>query len=109
MTYRVEFSARARANLVRVVRWLGERSPEAADRLTDHFEAALTRVEANPFSCGLAFENGSTDEEIRHLLFGPKGRKYRALFALRDDEIILLAIRAPGERPVAPPDLDDLP
>lgn len=110
MTYRIEFSGRARADLRRLVEWLDERSSEAANRLTDQFETALTRLETNPFTCGLAFENGSTEEEIRHLLFGiGKGPKYRALFTIRADEIILLAIRGPGERPVAPPDLDDLP
>jgi hypothetical protein len=56
-----------------------------------------------PLSCGLAFENPDFDEELRHLLFGnhPK-RRYRALFTVRGDEIIILAVRAPGERPIDP-------
>ena len=39
-------------------------------------------------------------------LFGihPK-RRYRALFAVRGDQVVVLAIRAPGEQPVGPGDI----
>jgi hypothetical protein len=51
----------------------------------------------------LAYENPSFSEELRHLLFGihPK-RKYRAIFIIRGDEVVILAIRAPGEKPISP-------
>jgi hypothetical protein len=51
----------------------------------------------------LAHENLSFSEELRHLLFGihPK-RKYRAVFTVRDDVVVILAIRAPGEKPIDP-------
>lgn len=59
-----------------------------------------------PLSCGLAFENPNFPEEIRHLLFGSnKKRRYRALFTVRGDEVVILAVRAPGEKSVSPEDI----
>lgn len=87
---------------------LARRFPKAALRLNDRFEAALRRLRDFPLSCGLAFENARFSEEVRNLLFWihPR-RKYRALFVVRDDVVVILAIRAPGEEPVAPDDLTE--
>lgn len=38
--------------------------------------------------------------------FGPQPRRrYRALFTIRGDEVVILPIRAPGERPVEPEEI----
>jgi len=43
---------------------------------------------------------------VRHLLFEiRKGRPYRALFTIQGDRVRVLAIRAPGEKPVKPEDI----
>jgi plasmid stabilization system protein ParE len=106
MSYRVRLTEDARADLEQRLISLAERSPEAALRLNDRFEQALFRLRDFPLSCGLSHEHIRFAEEIRHLLFGihPK-RRYRALFTVRGDEVIILAIRAPGEKPVSPDDL----
>jgi hypothetical protein len=60
-----------------------------------------------PLSCGLAFENPRFPEELRHALFGiHRRRKFRALFVLRDELVVILAIRAPGQRPLNPEEID---
>jgi plasmid stabilization system protein ParE len=101
MSYRVRLTNGAVADFEQRLATLAERSPDAALRLNDRFEDALVRLRDFPLSCGLAFENGMFAEEIRHLLFGPgRKRRYRALFTVRGDEVVILAIRAPGERPV---------
>ncbi len=106
MTYRIHVTDQADADLDRLLGSLAERSPEAATRLSQRYFNALARLRTMPLSCGLAHENPRFGEEIRHLLFGlHKGRKYRALFAVRGDEVVILAIRAPGERPVEPGDI----
>lgn len=108
MTYRVQLTERARADLDRLLRSLAMRSPAGAARLADGFEAALGRLEASPLSCGIAYEDRFSEEEIRHLLIRiQKRRTYRALFVIRDTDVLILAIRAPGERPIAPMDLED--
>jgi plasmid stabilization system protein ParE len=106
MSFRVRLTANAAADFERRLTDIGERSAAFADRLNDEFEKGLLRVRDFPYSCGLAYENSSFSEELRHLLFGirPK-RKYRALFVVRGDEVVIVAIRAPGEKPVNPEDL----
>ena len=103
MSYRVEMTDRAYRDLDRLMTWLAERSPSAEDRLYARFHKALSRLESNPFSCGLAFENSEFPEELRHLLFETReGRVYRALFIVRGDVVTILSVRAPGEKPARP-------
>jgi plasmid stabilization system protein ParE len=106
MSFRVRLTRNAAADFEQRLTTIAERSPEAARRLNDRFEKALLRLRDFPLSCGLAYENPSFSEELRHLLFGihPK-RKYRALLVVRGDEVVILAIRAPGEKPIKPEDL----
>jgi hypothetical protein len=108
MSYRVEMSERAEADLDRHLTGLSKISPEAAERLARAFWRALARVRMHPFGCGLAHESPGFTEELRHLLFWAKSRrKYRALFVVRGDVAHVLCIRGPGERPVKPQDLSD--
>jgi hypothetical protein len=59
-----------------------------------------------PFSCGLAYENPRFAVEVRHLLFGiHRKRRYRALFTIQGDEVVILAVRAPGEKPINPDEI----
>jgi plasmid stabilization system protein ParE len=106
MSYRVRLTANAAADFEQRLKIIADRSPARSQRLNDEFEAALLRLRAFPLSCGFAYENAWFSEDLRHLLFGihPK-RKYRAIFTVRADEVVILAIRAPGEKPVRPEDL----
>jgi plasmid stabilization system protein ParE len=108
MTYRVILTARAETDLDRLLTSLGTTSADAATRLAARFWRAVSRLETTPFACGLAHERLKFAEELRHLLFGinPR-RRYRALFVVRNETVVILAIRAPGERPVTPRDLRD--
>lgn len=106
MSFRVRLTESAAADFEQRLNAVAERSPALAQRLNDQFERALFRLRDFPLSCAAAYENPSFSEELRHLLFGirPK-RKYRALFVVREDEVVILAVRAPGERPVNPEEL----
>ncbi len=107
MSFRVELTEEAYADLDRLTSSLGARSSKAGDELTARFHEALPRLESRPFSCGLAYENRYFAEEIRHLLFRVgRRRRYRALFIVRGDVVKVLCVRAPGERPVRPEDLE---
>jgi plasmid stabilization system protein ParE len=103
MNYRVEMSDRASADLERILQDLSDRSLKAAAQLSARFDEGLARLETNPLTCGLAYENSSFDEEIRHLLFFVRKRRtYRALFVVRDENVVVLTVRAPGEKPITP-------
>jgi plasmid stabilization system protein ParE len=98
---------RAYADLIRLTNWLAARSPETAHRTTARFYTALPRLETRPFSCGLAHEDRYCPEELRHLLFEVRmGRMYRALSVVRDDLVKVVCVRAPGEKPVRPEDVE---
>ena len=103
MTYHVELTEGAYADLDRLASPLARHSAASADGFTRRFHEALTRLETFPLGCGLAYESDDFPEPVRHLLFEVRrGRRYRALFVVRDDVVTIFCIRAPGERPVQP-------
>jgi plasmid stabilization system protein ParE len=107
MTYRVEPTAQAEADIDRIFAWLSERSPEGARRWYESFWDSAERLKTMPLSCGLAPESGDFAEEVRHMLFSTRrGRTYRALFVVRHDLVRILCVRGPGERPVKPEDIE---
>ncbi len=106
MNFDVQLTEGAYADLDRLSAALAERWPEGADRLTARFYESLARLESFPLACGLAYESRFFPQEVRHLLFEVrKGRTYRALFTVQGNFVRVLAIRAPGERPVEPGDV----
>ncbi|MDG3007822.1 type II toxin-antitoxin system RelE/ParE family toxin [Paludisphaera mucosa] len=107
MNDEIELTRRAVADLDRLAASLDERRPDGVGRLTERFFEALSRLESFPLSCGLAYEDRHFPGEVRHLLFRVfKGRPYRALFTIQGDKVRGLAVRAPGERPVGPEELE---
>ena len=92
MSFRVSLTRNAAADLEQRLTDIAERSPALAQRLNNRFEKSLLRLRDFPLACGLAYEDRSFSEELRHLLFGihPQ-RKLRALFTVREDEFVILA------------------
>ncbi len=107
MTYRVQPTAQAEADIDRIFAWLSERSPDGARRWYDSFWDAAERLKTMPLACALAPENDDFDDEVRLMLFGTRrGRTYRALFVVRGDLVQILCVRGPSERPVKPEDIE---
>ena len=79
MSYRIELTEGAFADLDSLTAALAGRWPEGSERITARFHAALSRLESFPQACGLAYESRFFPEEVRHLLFeirkgAPTGR-----------------------------------
>jgi plasmid stabilization system protein ParE len=107
MTYHVRILARARQDLEDYIAWIAERSPQGAERWAAAFEAALARLETNPFLSPVASESEDIGEEVRNILFRTRaGRTYRALFVVVDDEVRILRIRGSGTPPVTRDDIN---
>lgn len=101
MSYQVRILARAREDVEAYAAWIAERSPRGAARWVDAFEAALTRLESNPFVAPVASESEELGEEVRNIMFRTRGgRAFRALFVVVEDEVRVLRIRGPGQAPV---------
>ena len=49
----------------------------------------LTR---QPTRCPRAIESGKFPEELRELLYGKRRSKYRIIFTIRDDEVVVLYV-----------------
>jgi hypothetical protein len=47
----------------------------------------------NPARCGLAPENDLVDPPIYQFFYGRRSRRYRALFTIEDDRVLILHIR----------------
>jgi hypothetical protein len=57
MSFRVELTETAYADPDRLMTSVAWRSPGAGDQLSARFYESVSRLESNPFSCGLAYEN----------------------------------------------------
>lgn len=100
MSYQVRLTNAAQVDYEQRLIALAHRSPDAARKLHASYSNALERLSEFPHSGGLAYENSRFREELRHLLFwaSPR-RKYRLLYTIQHHEVVILAIRAPGEQP----------
>jgi plasmid stabilization system protein ParE len=107
MNFRVHQTPQAEADIERLYGSIAKRRGfDVADQWYEVYTKALERVRTMPLSCGIAYENPRFSEEVRCLLFWiHRKRKFRALFVVRDDEVVILTVRAPGERDVSSDDI----
>lgn len=107
MTYRVTILPLAKRQLLEQALWWSEkRSAEQAFRWLEGFELALNTLAKNPERCGIARENDAFNIVIRELHYG-LGKKptHRAVFEIRNDEVIIHSIRHLAQRDLTPNDL----
>jgi plasmid stabilization system protein ParE len=106
MTYRVTILARAQQDVDETFDWIAARSHEGARRWLSALDEAIESLRANPFLAPVAPEAKLLKIEVRHVLFRTRrGRTYRAIFIVNDDEVRILRVRAPGQPPVKPRDI----
>jgi plasmid stabilization system protein ParE len=99
MPFRVITLGRADRDLVTIARWLLKRSPRGARRWLLAFEEAKDKLRESPLAHGLAPEDSRVDFELRQIFFKTRrGKSYRAVFTVVDDEIRILRVRGPHQR-----------
>lgn len=107
MTYRVVMLPRAKRQLYESALWWSEhRSAEQAARWMEGFEEALSTLQEDPERFALAPEDDAFSFIVRQLLYG-LGRKktHRAVFEVRDDQVLVHAIRHLAQADLSPDDL----
>ena len=78
--------------------WLGARSETGAARWLDSFEKASELAVQNPLAMPLAPENSLVRYDVRQFVFKTaRGRRYRAIFTVQENELLVLHIRGPGQ------------
>jgi hypothetical protein len=76
-------------------------------RWVNRFGEVLASLEENPRRQPVAPESEEFPEEIRHITFSTrKGRTYRALFLIVEDEVRVLRIRGPGQHTLSADEIE---
>ena len=104
MSYGVRLTERAERDLNAAADWIAERAPETAERWFSGFVDALLTLRDNPYRCRLARETDAFPFELRQFLYGRR-RNYRVLFTIREDAVIVLAIRHAAQRDLSTDDV----
>jgi plasmid stabilization system protein ParE len=105
-SHRVIVLSRAARDVDSIVAWLTNRSPLGAQRWVAALDAAKIRIGEDPFAFPRIPEKIRTSFDARYILFKtPRGKKYRAIFTVIGDEVRILRIRRPAQRPVRGRDL----
>ena len=101
MSYRVVITARARADAVEALRWLAERSPDAAARWYAGLEKAIAKLsimpERNPIAEDESEQLGIT---LRQMLYGRRRGVYRLFFSIEGETVTLHYIRHSARGPI---------
>ena len=107
MAYRVTILPRAKRQLLEQALWWSEnRSAEQAFRWLEGFERALAKLADRPEGCPVARENDAFDFVVRELHYGIRDKAtHRAVFEIRNDEVIVYSIRHLAQRDLLPGDL----
>jgi plasmid stabilization system protein ParE len=108
MTFQVEITPIAEAQIEQAYLWYRERNPEFADRWFRGLMNAIATLQEKPRRCALAVEHEIFPEEVRQLLYGKSKNIYRVLFTIRDTTIYVLYVRHIAQAPLTINDLDDL-
>jgi plasmid stabilization system protein ParE len=108
MTFQVELTPIAEAQIERTYRWYRERNPDFADRWFRSLMNTIATLQEKPHRCGLAIEREIFPEEVRQLLHGKSKNVYRILFVIRDSNVYVLYVRHSSQSPLTTEDIEDL-
>jgi plasmid stabilization system protein ParE len=106
MPYTVSILRRAEADVTRIYRWLGKRSPTGANRWYEALESAIDQLASDAHRNPLAAESARLGTDVRECFFKTRrGSRYRILYVIALSQVRILRIRGPGQRPLRRPDL----
>lgn len=89
MTFQVELSRRAEADIKGAYAYIRKHGPADPNAWKAGLEQKLTGLETFPEACGLAPENEFVKAEIRQALYGP----FRIVFTIREQIVFVLTVR----------------
>lgn len=98
--YRVFFLPQADAEIQDSYEWgsIFWGPDEAEKWLQELYDLAFRRLKRFPASCPIAPESAESDQEIRHYIIG----RYRVLFSIDGDSVIVLRLTGPFEGALRP-------
>ncbi len=103
MNFRVRALAKAEVDIRSITTWIAQQSPQGAAAWLSAYDSVCMRLASDAQSCSPAEENDHFDIHVQQAFFKtPRGRIYRALFTIVEDEVRILRIRGSGQAPVRP-------
>lgn len=93
MSYGVIVTQKAKSDLRHYYQVATEHAPATAARWLDRFEAELDSLAENPDRCTLAPEDDLVHETIYQFFYGKRTGRYRVLFTIDGDRVLVLHIR----------------
>jgi plasmid stabilization system protein ParE len=108
MTFQVEITPIAEAQIEQAYRWYRERNPEFADLWFRGLMNTIATLQEKPQRCALAVEHEIFPEEVRQLLYGKAKNVYRVLFTIRDVTVYALYVRHSAQVPLTLDDIEEL-
>lgn len=101
MTFRVVFTARAKADAVRPFQFLADRSPTAAAKWYTGLEKAITKLTTMPERHPIAKdESEQAGITLRQMLYGRRPGVFRILFSIEGDTVTLHHVRHGAQGPI---------
>ena len=101
MTYRVVFTARARADAVGRFRFLADRSPAAAAKWHAGLEKAIAALAKMPERHPVAEDESQyLGITVRQMLYGRRPGVFRILFSVEGDLVTLHYVRHSAQGPI---------
>jgi plasmid stabilization system protein ParE len=103
----VHISARAWRDADEILQWLNSRSPAGANAWLNAFLSAVNGLAEAHDAFGFSAEGNMLGRPTRERIFKTRsGANYRALYQVKDNIVIILRIRGPGQPPLAPDELE---
>lgn len=107
MSHRVHILPAAYRDSWRIFYWIQEQSQRGADRWYEAFLAAANELSDRPERRPLAAEAKRLGQPIRQAFFKTAhGQRYRLIYLVVADEVQVLRVRAPGQRPLRRSDIE---
>ena len=101
MTYRIVFTARARADTLEQFLYLADRSPDAAERWYTGLDKAIAKLstlaERHPIAEDESEQLGIT---LRQMVYGRRRGVFRILFSIEGDTVTLHYVRHSAQGPI---------
>jgi plasmid stabilization system protein ParE len=103
VTFRLRVTARAVADADAAYAWIAEHHSAArAERWYQGLFRQMETLTRQPNRCPLAAESERFPEELRELLYGKRGNKYRILFTIRNDDVFVLYVQHAAREELEP-------
>jgi plasmid stabilization system protein ParE len=93
MMHRVIITQKAKNDLRHYYAVAAQHAPETAARWLNRFEASLRTLSSNPTRCPRAPESDLVDQPIYQYFYGRRSSRYRVLFTIEGEQVLVLHIR----------------